>query len=144
MFKAIVWRVETPRLREELDRVQAAFDQLPDYAKRLPSYHVFYDEFLTWVYWESEDAFDLEAVLHNGASVVILDDAGRGWRLEVHAGTDPYAWRSAERKAGPVIYSDVYLSMEDLMAPDADRPYLTRLEHAEGNIYRAHFTDKRF
>lgn len=38
--------------------------------------------------------------------------------------------------------SDVCHAMDGLEAPDPNRPYLKRLQHVGGNVYRASFSDK--
>lgn len=39
---------------------------------------------------------------------------------------------------------DVRRAMDELTAPDAERPYLKRFEHVKDNMYRAHFSDDFF
>lgn len=79
-LQLVEWRCASPSLQKELNLADAAFRQL-DYfvsdakdAIRWELYH--------YLYIESEC---LDDVLHNGASVEILEDGGRGWRFEVHA-----------------------------------------------------------
>ena len=84
-LQGIVWHLETPSLREELDRVDAALGQLPSVVLEYESYSVFCNEFYSDMYDNTNYAL-LNDVLHDGPSAVILEDAGRGWRLEVHAG----------------------------------------------------------
>jgi len=86
----MVWRLDTPSLCEELDQIGDALQQLPETVWEAPSLGESVVNMISWI-WVNHDSLD--AVLHAGPSVVILDDAGRGWRCETYPRKGPVTYR---------------------------------------------------
>lgn len=85
-------------MREELERAWAALDQLPDCVlEQLDT--KFWTDLLNLIWVKSSCLND---VLHDEPSMIVLDDAGRGWRCVVHSNDDP-TWRGI-RDVGSVAY----------------------------------------